>query len=81
MTSLQMKFLISKEIRRHKDHSLWSLTHIWYPKKRGDWDAIHEENDVIETREELANVKKQLKQGRHTCLVMRTEHPRDYEIH
>ena len=31
-------------------------------------------------QEELENVKKQLKQGKHTCLVMRTEHPRAYEI-
>ena len=38
------------------------------------------ENDIIETREELANVKKKLKQGKHTYLVIRTEHPRDYEI-
>ena len=30
---------------------------------------------------ELANVKKQLKHGKHTCLIMRMEHPRAYEIH
>ena len=33
------------------------MLYVWYPKKRGDWDTIHEENDVIKTREELANVK------------------------
>ena len=55
------------------------MLHIWYLKKRGDWDTIHEENDVIEMLEELANVKKKLKQGKHACLVMRTEHQRDYE--
>ena len=43
-------------------------------------NTIHEENDVIETPEELANVKKQLKQGKHTCLIIRMEHPRAYEI-
>ena len=48
-------------------------------KKRGDWDAIQEGNDVIETLEELASVKKKLKQGKHTYLIMRTEHPRAYE--
>ena len=53
------------------------MLHIWYPKKQGDWDTIHK-NDVIETSEELANVKKLLKWGKHTCLVMRTEHPRAY---
>ena len=42
---------------------------------------IHKENNVIETQEELASVKKKLKQGKHTCLVMRTEDLRAYEIH
>ena len=56
------------------------MLYIWYLKKRGDWDTTYKENDVIGTREELASVKKQLKQGKHTCLVMRTEHPRAYEI-
>ena len=50
------------------------------PEKRGDWDAIHEENDVIEASEDLASVRKQLKRGKETCLVMRTEHLRAYEI-
>ena len=35
---------------------------------------IQKENDDIETPEDLASVKKQLKQGKHTCLVMRMEH-------
>ena len=34
------------------------------------------ENYVIETPE-LEKAKNQLKQGMHTCLIMRTEHPRD----
>ena len=45
-----------------------------------DLNAIHKENNVIETQEELANVKKKLKLGKHTCLIMRMEHPRAYEI-
>ena len=45
-----------------------------------DLNTILEEIDVIETREELANVKKQLEHGKHTCLVMRMEHPRAYEV-
>ena len=78
----------------YKGHSLWLLTqsytaipknirkqskmlHVWYLKNRTDLNVIHEENDVIE---ELANVKNQLKQGKHTCLIMRMEHPRAYEI-
>ena len=81
---------------RHRGHSLWLLTqsytaipnnirrqakmlYIWYPKNRTDLNTIHEENDVI-GREELARVKAQLKQGKHTCLIMRMEHPRAYKI-
>ena len=81
---------------RHRQHSLWLLTqsytavpnkirrqakmlYVWYPKNRTDLNVIHEENDAIE-KEELARVKAQLKRGKHTCLIMRMEHPRDYEI-
>ena len=56
------------------------MLYIWYPKNRTDLSVIHKENDVIETQEELANVKKQLKRGKHTCLVMRIEHPRAYQV-
>ena len=81
---------------RHRSHSLWLLTqsytavpnnirrqaimlYVWYPKNRTDLNNIHEENDVIE-KEELARVKAELKRGKHTCLIMRMEHPRAYEI-
>ena len=81
---------------RHGQHSLWLLTqsytavpddirrqakilYIWYPKNRTDLNIIHEESDVIEMGE-LARVKAQLKRGKHTCLIMRMEHPRAYEI-
>ena len=82
---------------RHRGHSLWLLTqsytavpnnirrqakmlYVWYPRKRTDLNTIHEENDMIGS-EELARVKAQLKQGKHTCLIMRMEHPRAYMIH
>ena len=82
---------------RHRGHSLWLLTqsytavpnnirrqakmlYVWYPKNRTDLNTIHEENDVIGL-EELARIKAQLKRGKHTCLIMRMEHPRDYMIH
>ena len=81
---------------RHRGHSLWLLTqsytavpnnirrqakmlYIWYPKNRTDLNTIHEENDVIGP-EELARVKEKLKRGKHTCLIMRMEHPRAYMI-
>ena len=80
----------------HRQHSLWLLTqsytavpnniskqakmlYVWYPKNRTDLNTIHEENDVIETGE-IARVKAELKLGKHTCLIMRMEHPRAYMI-
>lgn len=56
------------------------MLYVWYPKDRNDLAIIHEENDVIETREELKDVKEKLKAGKHACLVMRMEHPRTYVI-
>ena len=55
------------------------MLYVWYPKNRTDLNTIHEENDVIGP-EELARVKAQLKQGKHTCLIMRMEPPRAYMI-
>ena len=66
---------VPKNIRRQA-----KMLYVWYPDNKTDWNVIHEEKDVIETQEELANVKKQLKQGEHTCLIMRMKHPRGYEI-
>ena len=66
---------IPENIRRQA-----KMLYVWYPKNRTDLNTIHEENDVIETSEELANVKKWLKLGNHTCLIMRMEHPSSYEI-
>ena len=80
----------------HRQPSLWLLTqlytaipnnirrqakmlYIWYPKNRTDLNIIHEENDIIEMGE-LARIKAQLKWGKHTCLIMRMEHPRAYKI-
>ena len=77
---------------RHRGHSLWLLTqsytavpnnirrqakmlYVWYPKNITDLNTIHKENDIIGP-EELARVKAQLKQGKHTCLIMRMEHSR-----
>ena len=56
------------------------MLYVWYPKNRMDLNTIHEENDVIETKEELARVKEALKRGKRTCLIMRMEHPRTYMI-
>ena len=67
---------VPKNIRRQA-----KMLYISYPKNRTDLNTIHDKNDVMETPEELANVKKQLKQGKHSRLMMRMEHPRAYEIH
>ena len=81
---------------RHRGHFLWLLTqsytaipnnirrqakmlYVWYPKNRTDLNTIHEENDAIEMGE-IARVKEDLKRGKHTCLIMRMEHPRAYMI-
>ena len=56
------------------------MLYVWYPKNRTDLNIIHEENDVIETQEELARVKAQLKRGKNTCLIMRMEHPSSYGV-
>ena len=55
------------------------MLYVWYPKNQTDLNTIHEENDVIGP-EELARVKAQLKWGKHTCLIMRMEHPKAYMI-
>ena len=72
---IQSYTAVPKNIRRPA-----KMLHVWYPKNRTDLNTIHEENDVIETPEELVNVKEQLKLGKHTGLIMRMEHPRAYEI-
>ena len=81
---------------RHRQDSLWLLTqsytaipnnirrqpkmlYVWYPKNRTDLNIIHEENDIIKMGE-LARVKAQLKRGKHTCLIMRMQHPRAYQV-
>ena len=66
---------IPKNIRRQA-----KMLYVWYPKNKTDLNTVHEENNVIETQEELARVKAQLKQGKHTCLILRMEHPRAYKI-
>ena len=84
-------------LERHRGHSLWLLAqsytavpnnirrqakmpYVWYPENRMDLNTIHEENDIVGL-EELARVKAQLKWGKHICLIMRMDHPRDYMIH
>ena len=55
------------------------MLYVRYPEKRGDWDTIQEEN--VEMPGEVASANKKLRQGKHTCLVIRMEHPRAYEVH
>ena len=38
---------------------------------------IHKENNITEMPEEVATAKKELRQGKHTCLVMRMKHPKN----
>ena len=55
---MQSYTAISMNIRRQA-----KVIYIWYLKKGGDWDTIHEENEVIRTSDKLVSVKEQLKQG------------------
>ena len=55
---MQSYTAVPKNIKRQA-----KMLYVWYLKNQTDLNVIHEENDVIETPEELANVKKQLKQG------------------
>ena len=56
------------------------MLYVWYPKDRNDLKTIHDENDVIETKEEINEVKSKLKEEKHTCLIMKIEHPRGYKV-
>ena len=66
---------IPRNIRRQA-----KMLYVWYPKDRNDLKTIHEENDVIGSNDEMVAIKKKLKDGKHTCLIMRIEHPRGYEV-
>ena len=66
---------IPKNIRRQA-----KMIYVWYPKNKTDRNIIHKENDAIEMQKELARVNAQLKRGKHTCLIMRMEHPKAYKI-
>ena len=66
---------IPNNVRRHA-----KMLYVWYPKNRMDLNIpFHKENDVI-VPEESARVKAPLKWEKHTCLIMRMEHPRAYMI-
>ena len=56
------------------------MLYVWFQEKRGDWDPVHEENEVIKTQGEIANAKERLRQEKHTCLIMRVEQQFAYEI-
>ena len=56
------------------------MLYVWYPKNRTDLNVIQKDNDVIEMGELVNVVKEKLKQGKHTCLIMRMEHPRAYGV-
>ena len=66
---------VPKNIRRQA-----KMLYVWYPKEKTDLKTINEENDVIETEQELHNIRKTLKENKHTCLVLRNEFPRSYKI-
>ena len=81
---------------RHQKHSLWLLTQsysalpknlrrqkkqlfLWYPAEKSDFKLADEETNVL-PREKIEEIKGKLKDGEHTCLYIRLQHPRSYEI-
>lgn len=81
---------------RHRMHSLWLLTQsytaipknlrrqkkqlfLWYPAERSDFKLADEETNVLPAGK-LEDIKDQLKNGEHTCLYIRLEHPRNFAI-
>ena len=47
---------------------------MWYPKKRADLKAIHDENDVL-TDDELVVARDFLRESRYGSLYIQTEYP------
>ena len=50
------------------------MLYVWYPKNITDLNTIHEENDIIETQEELVRVKGQLQRFDKLSLFDRFRH-------
>ena len=53
---------------------------VWYPKNKKEFETIHDENYIVESKEEIARIKRELKDSKHTALYLRMEHPRGYHI-
>ena len=66
---------VPKNIRRQV-----KMLYVWKPKNRNDLFTIYEENDIINSREDLEKIKKELKCEKYNCLVLRSEHPESYHI-
>ena len=81
---------------RHRNHSLWLLTQsytalpknlrrqkkqlfLWYPAEKSDFKLADEETNILPA-EKLEEIKEQLKNGKHTCLYIRLEHPRSFAV-
>ena len=81
---------------RHRQQSLWVLTQsysaipknlrrqkkqlfLWYPSEKSDLKMVDEETNLM-TSDDLAKIKKQLKNEKHACLYVRLEHPRMFKI-
>ena len=56
------------------------MIYVWYQKDRRDFNLINEENEVIETQDELTGIKRRLKVDKHACLIIRVEPPSCWTI-
>ena len=67
-------FNLTKKLRRQA-----KAIFVWYPKKRTDLKAIHEENSVL-TDDEVVGTTGLLRESRHGCLYIRNEYSRAFKL-
>ena len=53
---------------------------IFYQKNRDEFDLVHKENYIIESKDDLALAKDQLKKKKHAYLFLRMEDPKSHKI-
>ena len=66
---------IPKSIRRQL-----KMLYVWYQKDRKDLNFIYNENHFIISEDELNNIKNKLYKCKHSCLMIKLEHPKSYDI-
>ena len=71
---MQSYTAIPKNLRRQA-----KAIFVWYPKERGDFKAIHEENYVL-TDNEFIVANKFFKKSKYGCLYIRNKYPPGFKL-